>query len=112
MPKKVVYVALVVVAAMMASCATAYTPEKAYLGAREQFNLEVERYLTRFDAASEEDRAIYREEIDPYIFQAGEALEVWGLAIRLKNGDGSEMDQYLDAKDSMIDALVKIYGEE
>jgi hypothetical protein len=87
-----------------------YDADKAYLASLEQYNAEVKRYEAYYQAATEENQAIYREEIDPLILQAGAALDAWGLARNIGNAD-AEMEGYLEAKNKMIDALVALYPD-
>lgn len=101
---------LMLTLSMLQGCAS-YDANKAYLAAREHFNAEAYRYLTYFDAATEEDKAVYRKKVDPLFLETGHALDAWGLAIAYKDGDGMEPERYLDAKNRLIDALAELYGD-
>lgn len=113
--QRVPIVAMLVMLAMsitwLQGCAT-YDADKSYLATRTQFNDEVARYLEYFDASTDAEKAIYREDVDPLILKASQALDVWGAARILRNGDGTELSGYLDAKNAMIDAMVKAYAKE
>ena len=100
---------LTLAAVSLQGCAT-YNPDKAYVAASEQYNAEVARYEAYYQAATPYQQAVYKDKIDPYILQAGEALNAWGLARAIGSGD-AELDAYLDAKNKMIDALAEIYAD-
>ena len=97
--------------ASLQGCATTMSAQDTYLAALKQYNAEVERYETYYQASTAEEQAVYKAEVDPLILQAGEALDVWRAAVLLGNGDGSELNAYLDAKNAMIDALAKAYSK-
>ena len=104
-------VLMTLVAASLQGCAT-FSADKAYLAARAQYNDEVRRYEDYYQAATPEQKAQYKKEVDPKILKAERALDLWGATMVLKNGDGTEMGAYLDAKNAMLDALFKAYGKE
>ena len=96
--------------ASMQGCAHTMSAQDTYLAALKQYNAEVTRYETYYQAATKAEQAVYKAEVDPLILRAGEALDVWRAAVLLGNGDGSELNAYLDAKNAMIDALAKAYN--
>lgn len=93
-------------------CAATQTAKDAYLMARLQFNEEVKRYNTYYEDATVDQQSQFQKEIEPYIIETENALDVWGSAVTLGNGDGSEVEAYITAKNKMIDALVKIYEKK
>jgi len=83
-----VVISLVIIA--IAGCAT-LQGKKAYLAALKKYTQTAEKYEAYYQAASDSQKAKWKETIDPVMLEASAALDVWGLAV--VNGTESNEEQ-------------------
>ncbi len=72
-------IALILFLLLFAGCVTMpATPTGKYYDALATFNDTVESYLWHYEVVDAEKQALLREYVNPVIFEAGIALELWG----------------------------------
>ena len=104
--------ALVITVFLLIGCMGAQapdTPEKAYTVVRIEFNKTLTSYLIEKSKQSDEVHADWTKNVDPVIRDAETALDVWGMALDVKNMDlamESEQD-FLNAKNKLLDLLAE-----
>ena len=89
------------------------TPEqkqaKAYLAARKEFALTLQKYNDYYAQESEENKAKWKENIDPMFRQVDKALDAWKLSID-NNWDPAVQEQtFLRLKSDLIILLVDVF---
>ena len=91
--KKISVLALIVGMIFMVGCAGQFpqTSEGTYAQSLTLFNDGVEGYLVVLTAQKPEVKAAWKENINPYIHAASDALDIWAKAI----GTELEMDKHL-----------------
>jgi hypothetical protein len=100
------------IAFMVVGCATLLGPrfetaQGKYLGALRFFDDTVESYLVYFRQATPEVQEQWRKEIDPYMTQASDALDLWGLALAAGESTVEKQKAYLKIKDTFLALLLQ-----
>jgi hypothetical protein len=96
----------------LVACATFQnmTPAKKYATTRTAFNELVKSYITQAKLQPEDVRAKLREEVNPVIKDAEEALDKYYESLTLPNDDpDARLAFYLDLKNQMLELCLK-YG--
>lgn len=114
----VVLVSLLVLPVLFISCATLGGPDdspelaakKAYMAARKEFALTLQKYNTYYKAASDSTKAKWKEDIDPLFKAADKGLDGWKLAIDLDMDPASQEEAYLRLKSELLIMLVDVFG--
>ena len=100
---------IVMLAIALISCA-GVSNKKLFLQTKLEFNQHVTTYLKEFDAAPPEIQQKWREEIDPQITLTSSILDAWNASIQLGVEKPGQMQDALDAKNALIDLIVKRTG--
>lgn len=86
--------------------------KKAYMAARKEFALTLEKYNDYYDKASAEQQSRWKENIDPVFKQVDTALKAWKLAIDNNWDPAAQEQKYLDMKSDLLLLLVEVFGVE
>lgn len=86
--------------------------DKAYMAARKEFALTLQKYNDYYDKASPETQAEWKEKIDPLFKSVDKALKGWKLALDNDWGDAGQEQKYMDLKANLLILLVDVFGVE
>ena len=107
MPKTRLLIVLLAIA--LISCATT-SSKRLYLQTKLEFNQHVTTYLKEFEKVPPEVQKKWREEIDPQIALTDSVLNTWYTAIQLGSDSPEQLQDALDAKNALIDLIIKKTG--
>lgn len=86
--------------------------EKAYMAARKEFALTLQKYNDYYATADEETKAKWKKDIDPVFRQVDKALDGWKLAIDNDWDPAVQEQTFLKLKSDLIILLVDVFTKE
>jgi len=100
-----ILIAIILLIVFTAGCAT-LQGKKAYLAALKKYTQTAEKYEAYYQAASETQKAKWKETIDPVMLEASAALDVWGLAI-INDTESNEEQLYNEIFSKLLPMLIE-----
>lgn len=88
---------------------TKQSPIQEYASAKLEFMYLLEQYIKYYKEADPEVRQAWSEKIDPTLYAAKAALDVWGISVMADKSDaGEKAEAYANLRDKLFELILPI----